>query len=128
MSEAATTRQATIGLVLDCADPEKLAAFWAAALGIDRLGAADQYVLLASSTGAFPKLLLQRVAEPKSTKNRMHLDIETPEVDTEVARLQTLGATRIEPGARTEHGSRWVIMADPEGNEFCVCDAGQPAN
>jgi predicted enzyme related to lactoylglutathione lyase len=126
MSDA-LTRQATIGLVLDCADPEKLAAFWAAALGIDRLGAAGQYVLLASSTGAFPKLLLQRVEEPKRTKNRMHLDIETPDVDAEAARLETLGATRLEPEARAEHGSRWVIMADPEGNEFCVCDAGQPA-
>ena len=127
MSEAATTRQATIGLVLDCADPEKLAAFWAPALGIQRLGAAGQYVLLASSTGAIPKLLLQRVEEPKSTKNRMHLDIETPDIDAEVARLEGLGATRLEPDERAEHGSRWVIMADPEGNEFCVCDGGQPS-
>ena len=126
MSEAATTRQATIGLVLDCADPEKLAAFWGAALGVERLGAAGQYVMLASSTGAIRKVLLQRVEEPKSTKNRMHLDIETPDVDSEVARLERLGATRLEGDARSEHGSRWVIMADPEGNEFCVCDAGQP--
>jgi predicted enzyme related to lactoylglutathione lyase len=124
MSETATTRPAAVGLVLDCADPEKLAAFWAPALGIERLGAVGQYVLLASSTGTIPKLLLQRVEEPKSAKNRMHLDIETPYVDAEVARLEVLGATRLEPEARTEHGSRWVIMADPEGNEFCVCDGG----
>ncbi len=78
MSEAATTRRATI--VLDCADPEKLAAFWASALGMQRLGAAGHYVLLASATGEIPKLLLQRVGEPKSAKNRMHLDIETPDV------------------------------------------------
>ena len=124
MSDAATTHQASIGLVLDCTDPEKLAAFWATALGIDRLGAAGQYVLLASPTGAIPKLLLQRVEEPKTAKNRMHIDIQTPDVDTEVARLEMLGATRAEPKTRTEHGSRWVIMADPEGNEFCVCDGG----
>ena len=124
MSERAATRQAAIGLVLDCTEPESLAAFWAPALGIERLAAAGQYVLLASPTGAIPKLLLQRVEEPKSAKNRMHLDIETPDVDAEVARLEVLGATRLEAEARTEQGSRWVIMADPEGNEFCVCDGG----
>jgi predicted enzyme related to lactoylglutathione lyase len=118
--------EARIGLVLDCADPEALGRFWAQTLGLERLGAAGSYVLLASPSGALPKLLLQRVSEPKATKNRMHLDIETPDVDAEVLRLEGIGATRVEPGARIEHGSRWVIMADPEGNEFCVCDGGHP--
>ena len=54
----------------------------------------------------------------------MHLDIETPTVDDEVARLEGLGANRLEADARAEHGTRWVIMADPEGNEFCVCTGG----
>ena len=58
-------------------------------------------------------------------KNRMHFDIETPQVDDEVARLEELGATRIVGEALQEHGNRWVVMADPEGNEFCVCNAGQ---
>jgi predicted enzyme related to lactoylglutathione lyase len=116
--------EATIGLVLDCTDPETLARFWAEALGLERLGAVENYVLLASTNGGLPKLLLQRVDEPKATKNRMHLDIETPDVDAEVQRLEGIGARRIEQAARVEHGSRWVIMADPEGNEFCVCDAG----
>ena len=113
----------TIGLVLDCTDPEALAAFWGPALGMERTGAAGNYVLLASN-GRLPKLLLQRVVEAKVAKNRMHLDIETPQVDAEVERLEGLGATRLEDDARSEHGSRWVVMADPEGNEFCVCDAG----
>ena len=112
--------EATIGLVLDCADPQALAPFWSAALGYESLGAAGNYVLLAAPTGARPHLLLQRVDEPKTGKNRMHLDIETPDVDGEVARLEGLGARRIEADARTEHGSRWVVMADPDGNEFCV--------
>ena len=73
-----------------------------------------------------PKLLLQRVTEPKAGKNRMHLDIETPAVDDEVTRLEDLGARRLKTEPRAEHGIRWAIMADPEGNEFCVCDAGQP--
>jgi predicted enzyme related to lactoylglutathione lyase len=54
----------------------------------------------------------------------MHLDIETPDVDGEVQRLEGIGGRRLEQDTRVEHGSRWVIMADPEGNEFCVCDGG----
>ena len=117
---------ATLGLVLDCADPERLAEFWSAAIGFTTLGAAGNYVLLVDKAGQQPKLLLQRVDEPKSGKNRMHFDIETPTVDEEVARLESLGAQRIEPEAIEEHGNRWVVMADPEGNEFCVCNAGHP--
>ena len=116
---------AKLGLVLDCSDPDRLAGFWSEALGYKVLGVAGSYVSLVDGTGQRPKLLLQRVIEPKSGKNRMHLDIETPAVDEEVARLEDLGARRLEPDAIEEHGSRWVVMADPEGNEFCVCDAGQ---
>jgi predicted enzyme related to lactoylglutathione lyase len=117
---------ATIGLVLDCADPDRLAEFWSAALGYTTLGAAGSYVMLVDQSGQQPKLLLQRVPEAKAGKNRMHLDIETAAVDDEVRRLEDLGAQRLETQARAEHGTRWVIMADPEGNEFCVCDGGQP--
>jgi predicted enzyme related to lactoylglutathione lyase len=116
----------TIGLVLDCAEPNRLAEFWSAALGYVTLGEAGSYVLLVDETGVKPKLLLQRVPEAKAGKNRMHLDIETPAVDDEARRLVALGARRVEVAARSEHGTRWVVMADPEGNEFCVCDAGQP--
>ena len=121
---AGQVSEATIGLVLDCADPEALAGFWAQALGLEPLGAAGNYVLLASTAGILPKLLLQRVDEAKTSKNRMHLDIETAQVEAEVERSEALGAKRLEEGARAEHGSRWVVMADPEGNEFCVCDGG----
>ncbi|MFI5042174.1 MAG: VOC family protein [Acidimicrobiales bacterium] len=114
----------TIGLVLDCADPEGLADFWAAALGYQRIGAAGQYVLLLPSEPGTPKLLLQRVPEPKVVKNRMHLDIETPDIDAEASRLAALGARRLAGEAHTQHGTRWHLMADPEGNEFCVCDGG----
>jgi len=119
---AAKVGEAKIGLVLDCADPGTLAEFWEQALGVKRLGAAGNYVLLESPTGALPNLLLQRVSEARVAKNRMHFDIEIPDVDAEVERLEGIGAHRLEEQARTEHGRRWVIMADPEGNEFCVCD------
>ena len=118
----------TMGLVLDCRDPDALAEFWSEALGYTTIGGAGNYVLLADGDGQGPKLLLQRVPEPKAGKNRMHLDVETPDVDGEVDRLERLGATRT-GAALAEHGSTWVVMSDPEGNEFCVCDggAGDPA-
>ena len=119
------TEPISIGLVLDCADPEKLAAFWEPALGFANVGAAGSYVLLMDPAGKLPKLLLQRVPEPKAGKNRMHFDIDTRDVEGEVARLVDLGATRIED-TRSEFGTTWIVMADPEGNEFCVCDGGQP--
>ena len=77
---------AKLGLVLDCADPDTLAEFWSAAIGYTILGNAGGYVLLVDEAGQQPKLLLQRVDEPKSSENRMHFDIETPTVDEEVAR------------------------------------------
>ena len=114
---------AKIGLVLDRTNPEQLAEFWAPALGYVSLGSAGNYVVLVDEANPQPKLLLQRVTEPKATKNRMHFDIETPDVDREVARLENLGAQRVD-GPCSEHGSRWVVMADPDGNEFCVCVTG----
>jgi predicted enzyme related to lactoylglutathione lyase len=116
------------GLVLDCADPERLAEFWAEALGYANVGSAGVYVALYPRDGNGPKLLLQRVIEPKATKNRMHLDIEVPDIDAEADRLSGLGAQRVRHDTCSEHGSTWILMADPEGNEFCICDNGSPAN
>jgi predicted enzyme related to lactoylglutathione lyase len=116
-----------IGLVLDCADPNALAEFWAPALGYLNLGSVGSYVALFPDGKPGPKLLLQRVSEPKSVKNRMHLDIEVADVHAEADRLVALGATRVSDGPCQEHGSTWLLMRDPEGNEFCICDGGQPA-
>jgi len=58
----------------------------------------------------------------------MHFDIEVSDIETESARLVDLGATRVSEGPCSEHGSTWILMSDPEGNEFCVCDAGQPVS
>jgi predicted enzyme related to lactoylglutathione lyase len=115
------------GLVLDCAHPEQLAEFWTEAVGYVNVGAAGAYVVLRPREGSGPKLLLQRVHEPKTSKNRMHLDIETADIDREAARLTALGAQRLSESPCSEHGSTWILMADPEGNEFCVCDNGSPA-
>jgi hypothetical protein len=88
------------------------------------VGEAGNYVALVPNGRPGPKLLLQRVEETKRVKNRMHIDIETPDIGSEAARLEAHGATRVQPDTRSEHGSTWILMADPDGNEFCVCDAG----
>jgi predicted enzyme related to lactoylglutathione lyase len=110
--------------VLDCTDPERLAAFWAPALGYVNLGTAGSYVALFPDGRPGPKLLLQRVPEPKTVKNRMHLDVEVDDIEAEADRLVALGATRVSEAPCSEHGSTWMLMNDPEGNEFCICDAG----
>ena len=113
-----------LGLVMDCHDPEALAPFWADALGYGTLGGVENYVLLVPDGRPGPKLLLQRVSEDKAVKNRMHLDLEVPDIEAVAARLETHGARRVSADPQAEHGSRWMLMADPEGNEFCVCDGG----
>ena len=128
MTQPSPEHAASIGLVLDCDDPELLSRFWSAALGYTIAGRAGSYVVLTDPTRRGPKLLLQRVPEAKTTKNRMHLDIDTRHVDSEVDRLCQLGAGRRDADAHCEHGTRWVVLADPEGNEFCVCDGGRPAH
>lgn len=113
-----------MGLVLDCRHPEELAKFWAPALNYEVVGGAGAYVLLLPRDAGAPQLLLQRVPEPKAAKNRMHLDIHVADIDAEATRLEDLGATRVSSSAFDEHGTRWHLMADPEGNELCVCDGG----
>ena len=115
-----------LGLVVDCADPVALAEFWGPALDYVSVGEAGSYVALFPNGRPGPKLLLQRVEEPKVTKNRVHFDIEVPDIEVEATRLVELGATRVSASPMSEHGSSWLLMADPEGNEFCVCDGGEP--
>ena len=116
-----------MGLVLDCEDPEKLATFWAPALGYTSVGSAGNYVMLLPAEGDAPQLLLQKVPEPKAAKNRMHLDFHVVDIEAEADRLIALGARRVEDESLEEHGTQWFLMEDPEGNEFCVCDSGSSA-
>lgn len=119
MSETSIAR---LGFVLDCADPERMAEFWAPALGYTNVGLFGAYCLLVPPKGGIgPRLLLQQVPEPKRTKNRVHLDLDVHDVDAEVARLVALGATQLDTAPVREHGTHWIRMTDPEGNEFCIC-------
>jgi predicted enzyme related to lactoylglutathione lyase len=118
-------------LCIDTTDPARLGAFWQQALGWRRTDDGqdeDEVVLEAPADskedGVAPDLLFLRVPEathtvPK-TKNKLHLDLRIGEddVDTVVAKLTERGATFLWTGEQGPH--RWVTMADPEGNEFCV--------
>jgi catechol 2,3-dioxygenase-like lactoylglutathione lyase family enzyme len=110
-------------LCIDTADPAGLADFWQSALGWRRTFAEDDQVALeppagSPEDGVVPDLLFLRVPEEKSGKNRLHLDLRPKDQAAEVARLEKLGAHRADVGQGA--GVSWVVMADPDGNEFCV--------
>jgi catechol 2,3-dioxygenase-like lactoylglutathione lyase family enzyme len=112
-----------VDIVIDCNDLRRLADFWAAALGYREAAETNEYVLLLPREMAHPPVLLQRVPEPKTAKTRVHFDLRVDDVDGRVAELEALGAHRIDVGQPQD--AEFVPMADPEGNEFCVC-SGAP--
>lgn len=108
-------------VLVDARDPGTLASWWAAALGWPAHEEEPGEVEVAPPPGApgLP-LLFEAVAEPKRVKNRLHLDLATATRDDQAAtveRLVTLGASHVDIGQRDVP---WVVLADPEGNEFCV--------
>ncbi len=115
-------------LVIDCVDPAPVAAFWAAALGLPppEADADGDYEL--APPGGGPVLLFQHVPEPKTVKDRLHIDLSptggASEQQAEVERLLALGAARVDIG---QGQPSWVVLADPEGNEFCVLRGDDPA-
>ena len=111
-----------ISVVLDCADAVKLAAFWTAALGYVQVAADGAFIGLQDPDGRLPTLVLQRVPEQKVAKNRMHLDVFSDDFDQHLDRLKGLGATVVTPEHTEPDGMRLVVLADPEGNEFCLLD------
>lgn len=114
-----------ISVVLDCTDAATMEAFWVAALGYERVASDGQFTGLRDPGGRLPTLVLQEVAERKVVKNRMHLDIFTDDFDEHLVGLKELGATVVTPEHRESDGMRLVVLADPEGNEFCLL---APAN
>jgi hypothetical protein len=107
-------------VTIDCAAPKELVPFWSAAMGYEPVLEFDEFVILASpgSDGAGPAIGLQQVPEPASGKNRVHIDLHSPDRPTEVARLVGLGATVV--GEHDAPGLVWTVLADPVGNQFCV--------
>jgi hypothetical protein len=129
-----------IGLTFDCADAVRLAAFWKLALGyVDRPPPApfatnEEWLIslgedpglpedgqwLCDPDGLGPAISLLRVPEPKTAKNRMHIDLNPDDREAEVERLVNMGARRVDIG---QGDVSWVTLADPDGNEFDVLKA-----
>jgi hypothetical protein len=123
-------------ITVDARDPGRLAAFWAVALGyvvqppragyVVRTSGEEQYAAIVDPTGIGPRLLFQRVPEPKTHKNRVHLDVNAGHGATDrraavrahSAQLVAAGATVVQE--IQEESGWWVVLADPEGNEFCL--------
>ncbi|GIF00058.1 VOC family protein [Paractinoplanes rishiriensis] len=106
-------------IVVDCADLDRSARFWCGVLGYTAAAPAGpgRYRQL---RGDGIEVLLQRVPEAKSGKNRVHLDLRVPDLESEVNRVLELGARRLTDAPIEEDGWTWHILADPDGNEFCV--------
>ncbi|WP_329557145.1 VOC family protein [Streptomyces sp. NBC_00696] len=105
-------------LIVDATDPERLAAFWSELLGRPVVARMGPYVWLLREGGL--GLGFQRTEDPKSGKNRMHFDITSPDPAAEQQRVEMLGGRRLEQYA----DGGFLVMADPEGNEFCVIPEG----
>lgn len=103
-------------ITVDAADPAKLAEFWAALLNgtVHRDDDGDAWV---EGHGG-PPILFVPVDDERMVKNRVHLDLRPEDRDAEVARALELGARQVEVGQTGEES--WVVLADPEGNEFCI--------
>ena len=116
-------------ITVDAHNPKILAEFWAEVLGWtvgedgDDIGWWIERELNDPNKSGFPDILFLKVPDSKVVKNRLHLDLRPDDQDAEVARLEKLGAKKIDIGQSTDPDTTWVVMADIEGNEFCVLSA-----
>ena len=104
-------------IVLDVNDLERCAGFWSAVLGKQTSFKTDKYCRIGTGDDK-PSLLLQKVPERHEHKNRAHIDLDVTDLEAAVGRVVDLGGTRLEE--ISEYGIRWAVMADPDGNEFCL--------
>ncbi|MFI6522037.1 VOC family protein [Spirillospora sp. NPDC050679] len=113
-----------LAVSIDCADPGRLADFWSQALGYKvRREWEDGTQFIAKDEQTTFWVAFIRVPDAKVTKNRLHLDLRPDDQEAEVERLIALGAARVDVGQPGD--SPWVVLADPEGNEFCVLPSQQ---
>jgi predicted enzyme related to lactoylglutathione lyase len=109
--------------VIDALDPVRLGQWWAEALGWAVVNDDPDEYEIRPATDRLPGLLFAQVPEEKTVKNRLHLDLRPDDQDAEVERLLALGAVPADVGQGEQ---TWVVLADPEGNEFCVLRSRQP--
>ena len=107
-------------LVVDCADPARLARWWAEALGYQIVHEAPDEVEIRRHPDEMPGVLFTPVPEAKTVKNRLHIDLRPDDQEAELERLVNMGARPVDIGQKAVG---WVVLADPEGNEFCVLAA-----
>ncbi|MEN8237653.1 MAG: VOC family protein [Actinomycetota bacterium] len=112
-------RHARVGaIMIDCHDPAALFAFWSRIVGVEIEHRYPAYIFTTTLPGNNIRLAFQQVPEDKIVKNRLHLDLAHPEPENFIAQVESLGGSRIEDH-RTGDFS-WTVLADPEGNEFCI--------
>ena len=109
-------------VTLDCADAGALARFYADLLGREIVFDEGAWVVVGRKHPGEPNLVFQRVGDPTPGKSKMHIDIHVEDVDAATEMAVSLGATRGEDVA--ELGMSWRVMADPEGNPFCLAPGG----
>jgi predicted enzyme related to lactoylglutathione lyase len=116
-------------VTIDAHDPRALAEFWAEVLGwkigegVNEIEVWIERELNDPNNTGFPDILFLKVPDSKVVKNRLHLDLRPDDQAAEVTRLESLGAKKVDIGQSTDPDTTWVVMADPEGNEFCVLSA-----
>lgn len=106
---------------VDCDDPDRLATFWAAVLGteVDLVMDDGRYVFLKGNE-SLPVLCFQRVPEPKTVKNRLHIDVSVEDLVAATDRIVALGGSWLDQAEQQLEGFTWRTMVDPEGNEFDI--------
>jgi predicted enzyme related to lactoylglutathione lyase len=107
-------------VVVDAEDPARLARWWAEALDYRIVHEAPDEVEIRRALDELPGLLFTPVPDKKMVKNRLHIDLRPEDQESEIERLVDMGARPVDDG---HHDGDWVVLADPEGNEFCVLNA-----
>jgi len=119
-------------IALDVNDPERMITFWSQLLEYTleddvRFTESDRvYWSLVDPTGRGPRLVIQRVPEPVTSKPRLHLDVHVPDIEAAATRAVTLGAERVDAKPVVEVGTAWIRLNDPEGNVFCFVRERRP--
>lgn len=120
-------------ITIDSDDPLALAEFWKKVLGWEITFTSENEVCIelldgSAIQGQIPDILFIKTPDRRVVKNRLHLDLRPDNQEAEVQRIERLGGKRIEIGQSASPETTWVVMADPEGNEFCVLRPSKPAN
>ena len=116
------TAEAFVGtIMIDCNDLEAMTTFWKEALGLEEKVGYPQYVWLGRISEKGPSLAFQKVPEPRQGKNRIHLDLASADPEAFAERVIALGGSRVEDHEHS--GFHWSVLADPEGNVFCLTKA-----